>query len=79
MLQKPSSSDYLASTLEQFVSAAEAFLQNHYLVGSDREDIAKILRAIANLQLDIDNEELEKEFELVQEKKDLLNDYCIKF
>lgn len=79
MLHKPSASNQLALTLEQFVSAAEAFLQNHYEVGSDSEDISKILKAIANLQLDVNNEELEKEFELNQEKKDLLNDFCIKF
>lgn len=79
MLPKPEASDYLVSSLEQFVSAAEAFLQSHYLVGSDSEDIQKILRAIANLQLDIDKEELEREFELVQQKKDLIVDYCIKF
>lgn len=79
MLHKPSSANQLALTLEQFVSAAEAFLQSHYEVGSDSEDIQKILKAIANLQLDVDTEELEKEFELSQEKKDLLNDFCIKF
>ncbi|NJO62412.1 MAG: hypothetical protein HC836_30560 [Richelia sp. RM2_1_2] len=79
MLHKPSSSDYLASTLEQFVAAAEAFLQNHYLVGSDREDISKILRDIENLRLDIDTEQLEQEFGLNQEKKDLMADFCIKF
>ena len=79
MLQKPSSANQLASTLEQFVSAAEAFLQSHYQVGSDSEDIQKILKAVANLQLDINKEELEEEFELNQEKKDLIADYCIKF
>ena len=79
MLYKPSASNQLASTLEKFVSTAEAFLQSHYQVGSDSEDIQKILQAIANLHLDINTEELEQEFELSQEKKDLLNDYCIKF
>lgn len=79
MLHKPSSANQLALTLEQFVAAAEAFLQNHYEAGSDSEDIDKILKAIANLHLDIDTEQLEKEFELHQEKKDLMADYCIKF
>lgn len=79
MLQKPSASNQLASTLEEFVAAAEAFLQSHYQVGSDSEDVQKILKAIANLQLDINKEELEEEFELTQERQDLLNDYCIKF
>ncbi|NJN13189.1 MAG: hypothetical protein HC815_36825 [Richelia sp. RM1_1_1] len=79
MLHKPEASNQLASTLEQFVAAAEAFIQNHYLVGSDRENISKILKDIENLRLDIDTESLEREFELVQEKKDLIADYCIKF
>ncbi|WP_026736158.1 hypothetical protein [Fischerella sp. PCC 9605] len=74
-IQAPSAASQLALTLEQFVSQAEAFLQNHYTVGSDSEDIQKILKAIANLQLDIDNERLEQEFELVQEKRELLNDH----
>ena len=65
-IQALSSVDQLALTLEQFVSSAEAFLQNHYMVGSDSSDISKILRAIANLQLDVDNEKLESEFDLAQ-------------
>ncbi|WP_414623791.1 hypothetical protein [Calothrix sp. CCY 0018] len=79
MLHKPEASNQLALTLEQFVAAAEAFLQNHYSVGSDREDISKILRDIENLRLDIDTEQLEQEFGLSQEKKDLIVDFCIKF
>ena len=87
-IQAPSGANQLALTLEQFVASAEAFLQNHYEIGSDcsadalrayREDISKILKAIADLQLDVDNEKLEAEFELVQEKKDLMADYFIKF
>lgn len=78
-IQAPSGANQLALTLEQFVASAEAFLQNHYEIGSDSEDISKILKAIADLQLDVDNEKLEAEFELVQEKKDLMADYFIKF
>ena len=74
-IQAPSSTSQLALTLEQFVSKAEAFLQNHYTVGSEAGDIQQILKAIADLQLDVDDEALEAEFELVQEKRDLLNDY----
>lgn len=74
-IQAPSAANQLALTLEQFVSQTEAFLQNHYTVGSDSEDIQKILKAIASLQLDINNEALEAEFKLVQEKRELLNDY----
>lgn len=79
MTIQSSSANQLALTLEQFVAAAEAFLQNHYFVGSDSEDISKILKDIENLRLDIDTEKLEQEFELAQEKKDLMTDYCIKF
>lgn len=74
-IQAPSTASQLALTLEQFVSKAEAFLQNHYTVGSEATDIQQILKAIADLQLDVDNEALEAEFELVQEKKDLMGDY----
>ncbi|KOP26366.1 hypothetical protein AMR41_10805 [Hapalosiphon sp. MRB220] len=73
-IQAPSSANQLALTLEQFVAKAEAFLQNHYKVGSESEDIQKILKAIADLRLDVDNEALEAEFELVQQKKDYLAD-----
>jgi len=69
MLHKPSAANQLASSLEEFVSAAEAFLQSHYQLGSDSEDIQKILKAITNLHLDVDTQELEREFELNQEKK----------
>jgi len=74
-IQAPSAESIFALTLEQFVAKAEAFLQNYYTVGSDSEDIQKILKAIADLRLDIDSEALEAEFELVQEKKDLMADY----
>jgi hypothetical protein len=74
-LQAPSAANQLALTLEQFISTAEAFLQNHYTVGSDSADIQTILKAIADLRLDIDTEQLEQEFELSQEKQDLMSDY----
>jgi hypothetical protein len=74
-IQAPSSTSQLALTLEQFVSKAEAFLQNHYTVGSEATDVQQILKAIADLRLDIDNKALEAEFELVQEKQDLMGDY----
>lgn len=74
-IQAPSAANQLALTLEQFIGKAEAFVQNHYTVGSDSADIKKILKAIADLRLDIDSERLEQEFELQQEKKDLLKDY----
>jgi hypothetical protein len=54
---------------------SHAFLQNHYVVGSDSADIQTILKAIADLRLDIDSERLEQEFELTQEKQDLMGDY----
>jgi len=74
MIQAPSSANYLATSLEQFIAKAEAFLQNHYLEGSDSEDIQKILKAITNLGLDVDKDSLEREFNLIQEKKDYLVD-----
>jgi hypothetical protein len=74
MIQAPSSANYLATSLEQFIAKAEAFLQNHYLEGSNSEDIQKILKAITNLGLDVDKDRLEQEFNLVQEKKDYLVD-----
>jgi len=74
MIQAPSSANYLATSLEQFIAKAEAFLQNHYLEGSNSEDIQKILKAITNLGLDVDKDSLEREFNLVQEKKDYLVD-----
>lgn len=74
-IQAPSAANQLALTLEQFVSKAEAFLQNHYTAGSDSQDIQQILKAIADLKLDIDNEALEAEFELSHEKQELLKDY----
>jgi hypothetical protein len=64
----------LATSLEQFIAKAEAFLQNHYLEGSNSEDIQKILKAITNLGLDVDKDSLEREFNLIQEKKDYLVD-----
>jgi hypothetical protein len=74
-IQAPSAANQLALTLEQFIGKAEAFLQNHYVVGSDSADIQTILKAIADLRLDIDTERLEQEFELTQEKQDLMGDY----
>lgn len=75
MLQIPCSSADLAITIEKFVNKADAFLQNHYAGGSDSADIQKMLKAIAVLQLDIDREALEKEFELATERRDLESDF----
>ncbi|KAB8316133.1 hypothetical protein SD81_028540 [Tolypothrix campylonemoides VB511288] len=74
-IQAPSAANQLALTLEQFIGKAEAFLQNHYVVGSDSSDVQTILKAIANLQLDVDTERLEEEFRLHQEKRDLMVDH----
>ena len=60
MIQAPSSANYLATSLEQFIAKAEAFLQNHYLEGSNSEDIQKILKAITDLGLDVDKDSKDK-------------------
>jgi hypothetical protein len=73
-IQAPSVESIFALTLEQFIAKAEAFLQNYYTAGSDSEDIKKILKAIADLPLEVDTKALEAEFELAQEKQDLIGD-----
>ncbi len=50
----------MATSLEQFIAKAEAFLQNHYLEGSNSEDIQKILKAITDLGLDVDKDSKDK-------------------
>lgn len=68
-IEAPSSATHLVTALEEFVAKAEAFLQNHYTAGSDSTDIQKILKAVSNLQLDIDKDKLEQEFQLAQLQK----------
>ena len=75
MIQASSSATALVSAVEEFVHAADAFLQNHYMVGSDSEDISKILKAFHNLNLDINIEQLEQEFDIQLEKKTQMADY----
>lgn len=74
-LQAPSAESTLALTIEGFIKKADAWLQNYYAGGSDKEDIQQILQAIANLQLDVDAEALEQEFLLQRERQDLMGDY----
>lgn len=66
-----SAESQLALNLEQFISKADAFLQNYYAGGSDSQDVEKIMLAIKNLQLDVDEKALEAEFELYCDRKDL--------
>jgi hypothetical protein len=75
MITKISATNQLAQSLEEFVSAAEAFLQNHYVGGSDKSDVEAILVAVTNLKLDIDKQALEQEFELACNRQDLISDY----
>jgi hypothetical protein len=75
MITKVSAVNQLAQSLEEFVSAAEAFLQNHYIAGSDKSDVEAILKAVTNLKLDIDKQALEQEFERAYNRQDLICDY----
>lgn len=74
-IQAPSASTIFASALSEFVSKADAFLQNHYHGGSESADVQQVLKALAHLQLDVDKEALEKEFDLRCDRQDLEADY----
>lgn len=74
-LQAPSVESQLVLSLEAFVKKAEAFLENHYFFGSDSQDVTNILQAVKNLQLDVDEEALQREFQLHCDRKDLEADY----
>jgi hypothetical protein len=71
----PSAESTLALAIEEFTRKAEAFLQIHYQYGSSKEDIEIILKAVNDLKLDINAEQLEQEFELHCDRKDLEADY----
>lgn len=73
-LTAPCSSSQLALAVEEFLSKAEAFLQNHYKAGSSSADVQQMLQAIANLQMDVDTESLEQEFSLHCDRTDLMAD-----
>jgi len=72
-IQAPSAITMFVTTLEQFLSKIEAFLDNHYECGSDSEDIQKMLYSVDNFRYEIDREGLKQEFNLIQEKKDYLS------
>lgn len=74
-LQAPSVESSLALTIEGFIKKAEAWLHNHYQEGSNSADIQQILQAITNLQLDVDIQALEREFNLHCDRQDLEADY----
>lgn len=71
----PSAESAFALTIEGFVKKAEAFLQIHYQYGCSEEDIKIILKAVNDLRLEIDIEQLKQEFELHCDRKDLEADY----
>lgn len=71
----PSAESTLALMIENFIKKAEAFLQIHYRYGCDEEDIKIILKAVADLRLEIDIEQLKQEFELHRDREDLEADY----
>lgn len=74
-IQAPSASALLASAVEEFLAKAEAFLQNHYQEGSSSTDVNQILQAIANLQLVVNFQALEREFDLHCDHQDLEADH----
>lgn len=74
-IQAPCASSALVSTLEEFISKAETFLKNHYKKDMSSVDVRQIMQAISNLQLDVDTERLEQEFDLHCDRKDLEADY----
>jgi hypothetical protein len=74
-IQAPCPLSALASTLEEFISKADTFLKNHYKEDISSIDVRQIMQAINNLQLDVDTERLEQEFDLHCDRKDLEADY----
>jgi hypothetical protein len=74
-LTAPSAESQLALSLEQFLKKADVFLKNYYAGGNESQDVEKMLKSIKELHLEIDEQALEKEFELYCEKQDLLSDY----
>lgn len=72
-IKAPSAITIFVTTLEQFFSKIETFLDNHYEYGSESEDVQKMLKEIDGLRFEIDRERLEKEFDLVQERRDYLS------
>jgi hypothetical protein len=56
-----SSESELVLSVEKFLDSGLAFVKNYEMGGSDSDDIKKIIRAIKDLSLSIDEEGLRKE------------------
>ncbi|TWH43900.1 hypothetical protein CAL7102_07652 [Dulcicalothrix desertica PCC 7102] len=74
MIQPITVEQTFVTNLEKFLSKADKFVKIYYAGASDKEDIQKIMCEVKALALDVDLEQLELEYQLYCDKKDLMAD-----
>lgn len=74
MIQRVSVEQTFVTNLEKFMGKADKFIKIYYAGASDKEHIQKIMCEVKALVLDVDLEQLELEYQLYCDKKDLMAD-----
>lgn len=74
MIQQISFEQTFVTNLEKFLGKADKFIKSYYAGTSEQEHIKEIISELCFLARDVDLEQLEIEYQLHCEKKDLIAD-----
>jgi hypothetical protein len=74
MIQQISFEQTFVTNLEKFMGKADKFIKSYYAGASEQEHVKEIMCEVRLLALDVDLEQLEIEYQLQCDKKDLISD-----
>ncbi|GJD19093.1 hypothetical protein RIVM261_040490 [Rivularia sp. IAM M-261] len=74
MIQQISCEQTFVSNLEKFLGKADKFVKSYYAGVSELLDVKEIMCEVRLLATDVDLEQLENEYQMYCDKKDLMAD-----
>ncbi|BDA74083.1 hypothetical protein CAL7716_082490 [Calothrix sp. PCC 7716] len=74
MIQQVSYEQSFVTSLEKFLGKADKFIKSYYAGVSEQEHVKEIMCEARLLAIDVDLEQLENEYQMYCDKKDLMTD-----
>ena len=74
MIQQISFEQTFVTSLEKFMGKADKFIKSYYAGVSEQNQVKEIMSEVRLLALDVDLEQLEIEYQMYSDKKDLMAD-----
>ena len=74
MIQQISFEQTFVTSLEKFMGKADKFIKSYYAGVSEQDQVKEIMCEARLLALDVDLEQLEIEYQMYSDKKDLMAD-----